>query len=215
MVRNSGGNKAKKFASKSFNISNKTTRFAMEINEIYAIVQRMLGGNMCEVLCIDGSIKQCVIRGKFSGRGKRDNKLARGIWILVGIRDWQITTKEKAKCDLLEVYSEGDKEKLIKNSKESFRVFLSLSNDDGNPDHDQIKFINDTDEELYEELYDEPVLEVTSPNVDDIDGSSEGDDGEWYVEEDNMENNERSKERNDKNHVDLTNQLRWINIDDI
>ena len=59
MVRNSGGNKAKKFASKSFNISNKTTRFAMEINEIYAIVQRMLGGNMCEVLCIDGSIKQC------------------------------------------------------------------------------------------------------------------------------------------------------------
>ena len=150
MVRNTGGNKAKKFASKSFIISNRATRFANEEGEIYAIVQRMLGNNNCEVLCIDGVTKLCIIRGKFLGKGKRDNKLSKGVWVLVGKREWEVTTKEKGKCDLLEVYSDSDKSKLIKNSKQSFRAFLSVVDDDGDIDHDQIKFINYRDDELYE-----------------------------------------------------------------
>ena len=113
MVKNSGGNKAKKFASKSANISERTTRYASETGEIYATIKRLLGSNMCEVLCIDNVVRLCVIRGKFSGRRKRDNKLVRGTWVLVGLRVWEVTTKDKQKCDLLEVYSEYDKEKLI------------------------------------------------------------------------------------------------------
>ena len=42
MVKNNGGNKAKKFASKSFNISDRATRYAIETDEIYAIVTKML-----------------------------------------------------------------------------------------------------------------------------------------------------------------------------
>ena len=57
MVRNNGGNKAKKFASKTFNISEKATRFSTDKDEIYATVNKMLGSNICEVLCIDGKIK--------------------------------------------------------------------------------------------------------------------------------------------------------------
>ena len=70
MVRNIGGNKAKKFASKSFNISNRATRFSLDKCEVYAIVTKLMGGNICEVLCIDGCHRLCIIRGKFSGKGK-------------------------------------------------------------------------------------------------------------------------------------------------
>jgi initiation factor 1A len=152
MVKNSGGgNKAKKFASKSFIISNRATRFALDKAEVYAIVTKLMGGNICEVLCIDGSHRLCVIRGKFSGKGKRDNILCRGKWILVGLRDWEITTKEngKEKCDLLEVYNDADKEKLIKNTKENFRVFLPVVSIDNEIDDSQVQFINDREDELF------------------------------------------------------------------
>ena len=85
MVKNLGGNKAKKFASKSVNMSNRATRFASETGEVYAIVTKLMGNNICEVLCIDGRERLCVIRGKFLGKGKRDNILSRGKWILIGL----------------------------------------------------------------------------------------------------------------------------------
>ena len=181
MVKNFGGNRAKKFSSKSFNVAPRATRFAMEEGEVYAIVQRMLGSNICEVLCIDGSTKLCVIRGKFSGKGKRDNKLAKGVWILVGMRSWQVTTKEKEKCDLLEVYTDTDKEKLIKNSNQSFRAFISVSNDDGGMDPDHIKFINEMEDEIF---------------------------AENKTESGDEENDERQE------HT-ISDQLSWLNIDDI
>ena len=55
MVKNSnGGCKAKKFASKSFIVSNRATRFSSDPDEVYAIVTKLMGGNICEVLCIVG-----------------------------------------------------------------------------------------------------------------------------------------------------------------
>ncbi len=204
MVRNTGGNKAKKFASKSFNISNRSTRFAVEEGEIYAVVQRMLGNNNCEVLCIDGTTKLCIIRGKFLGKGKRDNKLSRGVWILVGTRDWQVTSKEKEKCDLLEVYNDNDKAKLIKNSKQSFRIFLSVSDDCHDIDHDQIKFINDREEELYE-------FEEKSDN-------NSNDEGDENLSGDNVSDTDEDDQKNESNNTtkfSLAKQLSWINIDDI
>ena len=111
MVKNSGGgNKAKKFASKSYTPVQRATRYAIEKEELYAVVNKIMGNNICEVLCIDGVIRLCVIRGKFSGKGKRDNLLVRGKWILIGIRSWEVTTKDKQKCDLLEVYNDNDKD---------------------------------------------------------------------------------------------------------
>jgi hypothetical protein len=59
------------------------------------------------------------IRGKFSGRGKKDNIIAPGVWVLIGLREWDNgeTTVKNGKvklpqCDLLEVYSEIDKRRL-------------------------------------------------------------------------------------------------------
>ena len=210
MVKNTGGNKAKKFASKSFNISNRATRFANEDGEIYAVVQRMLGNNNCEVLCIDGTTKLCIIRGKFLGKGKRDNKLARGVWVLVGAREWEITTKEKTKCDLLEVYNDNDKEKLIKNSKENFRIFLSVTDDDANIDHDQVKFINDREEELYERSNTEEVEGLSDSNILSDENSSD----ENSIDENIKLINKDSKDSKDSKD-NLSNQLSWIDINDI
>ena len=88
MVKNTiGGNKSKKFAKKNFFIQDRATRFAKEEGEIYAYVEKLMGNNMCHVMCIDGYQRTCVIRGKFLGKGKRDSVLSKGKWILVGLRE--------------------------------------------------------------------------------------------------------------------------------
>ena len=127
MVKNFGGNKAKKFARKSVNnISDRSTRYAIEDGEIYAVVTKMMGNNICQVICIDGKTRLCIIRRKFTGKGKRDNFLVRGKWVLVGLRDWEVVKEDKEKCDLLEVYSDYNKEMLIKNTNEDFQPFIFL-----------------------------------------------------------------------------------------
>ena len=191
MPRNTGGgNKAKKFASKSFVVSIRATRFASVDGEVYAVVQRMLGGSICEVLCIDGLLRLCVIRGKFSGKGKRDNRLSRGSWVLVGLRDWEISSKDKPKCDLLEVYNDGDKEKIIKNSRENFRIFLSTNEDDV-VDEDQLKFVNEREEQLAEDIATETATKITNDSGEE----------EIPAEENKMSN--------------ILSQMDWIDINDI
>lgn len=139
MVKNGmGGNKAKKNASKNFNIYDRNVRFSSCLEEKYAVVTKMLGNNMCNVLCIDGKDRQCIIRGKFSGKGKRQNKLSKGIWVLVGIRDWEISSKNR--CDLLEVYSESDRHKIIKNENYDFTTFWQY--DENNNFEDNLNFVN-------------------------------------------------------------------------
>ena len=116
MVKNtSGGSKTKGQARKfvSGKASN-TLRVSQDESEVYAQVIKVLGGSMCHVNDSNNKIMLCHIRGKFRGRGKRDNFVGNGTWVLVGLRDW--ATKERTKkldeCDLLEVYSEQDKERL-------------------------------------------------------------------------------------------------------
>jgi hypothetical protein len=57
-----------------------------------------------------------VIRGKFKGKGKRDNIINPGAWVLVGTREWESdksnSKKEMNKCDMLELYSDSDKKRL-------------------------------------------------------------------------------------------------------
>ena len=109
MVKNTGGNKtkgqARKFASSG--PKSDALRVSEDECEVYGIVDVYLGNNMCQVLCIDNVTRLCHIRGKFRGRGKRDNTVSKGSWILVGLREWDIQKIEKSKkiqeCDLLEV----------------------------------------------------------------------------------------------------------------
>jgi translation initiation factor 1A len=118
MVKNKyGGNKHKGFARKFVNAKpDNKLRLSEDENELYAVAIRMLGNNMFHCTCIDGVTRLAHIRGKFAGRGKRDNIINIGTWILVGIREWDVNksedTKKMQQCDLLEVYSDYDIERL-------------------------------------------------------------------------------------------------------
>jgi initiation factor 1A len=115
MVKNThGGSGHKKFGRK-FTVGAKSNklRVSEDIGEIYAIVTKTLGNNMFHCCCIDKVTRLGHIRGKFTGRGKRDNMIQGGKWVLIGLREWDATGEKAGKkmqqCDLLEVYSDSDK----------------------------------------------------------------------------------------------------------
>jgi initiation factor 1A len=120
MVKNTKGGSGHKSQARKYETSGKQsnfkTRFSEDEFEYYAQVVAMLGNGMCHVMCKDGKKRLCIIRGKFRGRGKRDNTLSNGKWVLVGGRDFEAEKTGEGnnleKCDLLEVYSDLDKERL-------------------------------------------------------------------------------------------------------
>lgn len=118
MVKNFGGNRGKKIARKhvSTNNFNAKLRLSEDDDEVYACVSKMLGNGMCHVNCLDanGTAKQrlCIIRNKFRGRGKRDNQVAVGAYVLVGIRSWETSKSSLEKCDLVEVYNRSETDRL-------------------------------------------------------------------------------------------------------
>lgn len=139
MVKNTnGGSGHKRFARKhTTNKGNNKLRIAEEEGEIYAIVTALNGNNMFTCHCIDGTTRLGRIRGKFSGgRGKRDNRLLVGTWVLVGLREWDIDTlpvktetsskKQKLQeCDLLGVYSDSDKCQLMDTEDENWSTLIT------------------------------------------------------------------------------------------
>jgi translation initiation factor IF-1 len=159
MVKNTnGGSKAKGFARKhanNTNNNNNDVRVVEEEGEIYAVVTKMCGGGMFQCYGIDHVERLCHIRGSFSGRKKRDNIVVNGGWVLIGLREWDrkdeeklpagssfTTTTKKAKlpqCDLLEVYNDKDREKLLATVKENWKVLIK---------HDPTRIGFDDDDEV-------------------------------------------------------------------
>jgi translation initiation factor IF-1 len=117
MVKNTGGNKAKGYARKNLVKGVSSLRVSEDPSEIYAQTIKISGGSMCRVNDLKGQELNCHIRGKFRGRGKRDNLIVPGTWLLVGLREWEkeASPGKLLNCDLIEVYSESDKVRL-KNS---------------------------------------------------------------------------------------------------
>lgn len=158
MVKNTtGGSKHKSQARKNV-VSRGVSgplRLATEEGEIYAQVERILGGCNCHVKCTDGETRLCVIRGKFRGRGKRDNMLSIGTLVLVGIRDYESNRSSKDKlqnCDLLEVYRETDKERVKNSSRVDWSKLVRNDNNEGSTksmgvDY-EFDFLTDEQEEL-------------------------------------------------------------------
>lgn len=136
MVKNTtGGNKSKGQARKFLTAPVKNVlRVSQDECELYAQVTKNLGNGMCHVICIDGETRLCHIRGKFRGRGKRDNFIGLGSWLLVGLREWELDKTSKSKtgkmtnCDLLEVYDERDKQRLKDNTTEDWSAFVANDN---------------------------------------------------------------------------------------
>ena len=94
--------------------SSNRIRLSVLDEEKYAIVSKMLGNGMCQVLCNDAKSRLCIIRGGFKGKNKSSNIIKPGTWVLVGTRDWETVISGKLpKCDLLETYKDSDKTKLL------------------------------------------------------------------------------------------------------
>lgn len=115
MVKNSsGGNKAKGFARKNLVKRDIGLRVAQEEGEVYAQAVKVMGGSIVSLIDIEGNPLRGHIRGKFRGRGKRDNFIGPNTWLLVGIHDWgsHKNPGDVRDCDVLEVYNDSDKSRL-------------------------------------------------------------------------------------------------------
>jgi translation initiation factor 1A len=130
MVKNvSGGNKSKKVARKNVNNESSNVRqlrLIEENGECYAIITKIHGGGTVEAVCYDGKTRLCIIPGKFKGRGRSSNRVETGKWVMVGIRDWEVRSDGSQKCDLLHVYSDGEKDKLLSRSDIDFAHLISV-----------------------------------------------------------------------------------------
>jgi len=163
MVKNNfGGNKAKGFARKNLTKRDTALRVADEEGEIYAQAVKIMGGSIASAIDIDGNPLRVHIRGKFRGRGKRDNFIGAGTWLLVGLHSWQAessTSKygEIRNCDVLEVYNDSDKNRLkmsvtsVNWSRFTANDTKTLGDDTTGEDESGIEFA-DEDTQEYEQL---------------------------------------------------------------
>jgi len=160
MVKNStGGNKSKGLARKNLIKRDTALRVVQEEGEIYAQIIKIMGGSIASAIDIDGNPLRAHIRGKFRGRGKRDNFIGPNTWVLVGLHSWRSENSkpdEIRDCDILEVYSDMDKTRL-KNSISSINWNRFITNDNKTLGEDKdeedvgFSFIDETTEE-YENL---------------------------------------------------------------
>lgn len=179
MVKNTkGGSGAKKMGRKfgggGGSSTNRVLRLAVDEDEMYAVVTKIFGNGMCEVMCNDSKTRLCIIRNKFRGRGKRDNNVVLGAWIMVGIRSWESGSDAKAqKCDLLEVYNEGEKQKLKGvNGVELVRLVPDHMNNSSkiSDEIDMVEFSNvdhSTTEDIMEAMVEEGSTHLNLINDDD------------------------------------------------
>jgi hypothetical protein len=132
MVKNTGGNKSKKVARK--NVTSITTmhdvRRSMDSNEMYASVTKIYSSQRCGVIGSDGNTYQCNIRGKFLKNKRSNDGLGIGCWVLIGFYDWEVRSNGIKNCDLLEIYSSVEKDKL--KQLEPLKLSYLLKNDGGN-----------------------------------------------------------------------------------
>ena len=258
MVKNEkGGCNGKKVAHKHAVKSTKSgLRISQNKSEIYGVVKR-LNGNTFDVTCIDDKERRCFIRGKFKGRGKRDNIIEVDKWVLIGIREFQQAPKENAvksnskgkkemeMCDLLEVYSSGERDTL----KRTHGIFMKESEQSTVVVEDSYEFV-DTDTLRYQKIVSSsssietikmkrgvkaaaPANNMVSPqamygDIDDIDSDSDSDEDEDQEEESEEDQEEESEEEEsdqeeeevqEKYHADKSKSNNAfkveINVDDI
>ena len=134
MVKNFGGKHGKKIARKNANSnnevnSNRKLRFANGSDELYGLVTKCLGNGQFLIMCIDQKERLCIIRNKFTGRNKQSNMISIGSWVIIGLRAWETSKpNKKDKCDMLEVYTNNEKHKLLEESKISLSFLTQQEN---------------------------------------------------------------------------------------
>ena len=153
-VKGGSGHKgqARKHTTNNSNSNMINTRLALIDGELYAQVTKNMGNGMCHVICQDGKTRLCIIRGKFRGRGKRDNTITNGKWILIGLREYESERKDKLEnCDLLEVYQDTDKARLISRVPTmNWSIFIANDNVNSSSSGDNnnnVEFIDERQED--------------------------------------------------------------------
>jgi hypothetical protein len=106
MVLNTTGGGNAKRQGRKFTNNSKTVDLRKSENalEEYACATKM-NGNGVSVTTHKGKELFCHMRGKFTGRNRRQNFITVGTWLLVGLRDWE---KEIKNCDLIVVYDKDE-----------------------------------------------------------------------------------------------------------
>lgn len=147
MVKNNtGGNKSKKQARKGVAVPTavQNVRYVSETGEMYAVITTIFGGKNCQVMCDDGISRRCTIRRKFMMSRRGDNMIAAGTWVMVGLYDWEKRSDGTQTCDIIEVYSPGEKEKLKQtvNAKQLHHIVIASNVFDGNKNGNEFLFSN-------------------------------------------------------------------------
>ena len=152
MVKNlKGGSKSKQIGRKFVTAPvDRKVRLIHEEGEIYAVVTKLLGNGMFTANDIDGKERLVVMRNKFRGKGKRDNAVSLGSWVMIGERGFE--TGPKPKCDLLEVYTDIEKQKLKKSGNPIFLLLKSEYDNAGESSNDDGITFSNGDTEKYKEL---------------------------------------------------------------
>ena len=174
MVKNlKGGSKSKQIGRKFVTAPvDRKVRLIHEEGELYAVVTKLLGNGMFTANDIEGKERLVVMRNKFRGKGKRDNAVMLGSWVMIGERDFE--TGSKPKCDLLEVYTDIEKQKLKKSGNPIFLMLKSEHDNAGESNNeDGISFSNE-DTDKYKELIASVAEAQTSEEEEDSDGAVEG-----------------------------------------
>ena len=91
---------ARKHVNGSSQAANKFLRVSLCKEELYAYIIRILGNSMCLVKCFDGYERLCHIRGKFTGRSKRENALSQGTVEALGALDASVNSSGVAAMNM-------------------------------------------------------------------------------------------------------------------
>lgn len=168
MVKNFGGKHGKKIARKkaysnSEVSNNKKMRFASVEEELYGLVTKCLGNGQFLIMCNDQVERICILRNKFTGRNKQRNMISIGSWVIIGLRSWETSNpNKKDKCDMLEVYTNGEKHKLLEESKVNLSFLTQQENillniDEPDEEHDEyLTFSQSKNETEIEETHEIP-----------------------------------------------------------
>ena len=197
MVKNlAGGNKGKQFARKG-RIQSGTSdalRRAAGINEMYGVVTKIHSSRRCEVVCTDTKTYPCNIRKKFV-RGKRtDTKIPVGGWVLVGFYEWEVRSDGCRTCEILEVYSAMERERLKQVDSIIVATILHIGENDVNTN---VKFScaistdeasKETNDDIDEELVQPEYNNLSDDDLSDDDLSDDDLSDDKYGDVDSVDN---------------------------
>ena len=159
MVKNQfGGNKHKSQGRKFLTAKQSNRLRVSEVEgEVYAVVTKMNGNGMFMAHGIDNVPRLGFIRGKFSGRGRRDNRVEVGKWVLLGDRTWATgqDSKSQFKSDLLEVSSDLEKKRLQDSVDNEWNILLSNDISLGKQEEDDTIRFTDEQQDKEEEIQDD------------------------------------------------------------